>query len=50
MATEGGDPEQKQQELMLYVLSQECKSMDKMWQDTGVEHEDLEEAIQRLKL
>ena len=50
MASATGSQEEKQQTVMLYILTQECKSLDVMWDKTGVEHEELEDSIQKLGL
>lgn len=46
----GGDPMEKQKEMMFIIMVEQCKSTDKMWKQTGVDQEELENAIQKLNL
>mmetsp|Transcript_40669 Transcript_40669/g.62020 ORF Transcript_40669/g.62020 Transcript_40669/m.62020 type:complete len:111 (+) Transcript_40669:581-913(+) len=42
--------EEQQQELMILMLVEQCRSIDIMWMKTGIDQADLEEAISEHKL
>ena len=45
MMAQGGDPKEKEKEIMFTIMLETCKSQDRMWMQTGIDSEDLELAI-----
>lgn len=46
----GADMEEKQKMIMTFILINECKCIDKTFNETGIEFEDIEATIKKLNL